>query len=145
MLELAGGCIMMSNMMAVRRSLALQTTLRSPGPPRSSSSVSGGTANSSSAWASTASSWGDWQAAHWHQEPIVTYAGPPPLLSWEPEACQQCGQNRDLLLRARRVEGQGRRAGPTTRGAGGSCPALVQAKPRARSVLPGFVPAHSLG
>lgn len=36
-------------------------------------------------------------------------------------------------------------ADPMTRGAGGSCPALVLAKPRARSVLSGFVPAQSLG
>lgn len=34
-------------------------------------------------------------------------------------------------------------ADPMTRGAGGSCPALLPAKPRARSVLSGFVPAQS--
>lgn len=65
------------------------------------------TANSSNAWASTASSWGDWQAAHQHRETGVTCTGPPLLPSWELETCQQCRQNQDLLLQARRVEGQG--------------------------------------
>lgn len=67
---------------AVEHSLAslvlLPSALWSPAPPYSSSSLSGVTANLSSAWASTASSWGDWQAAHQHQEPLVTPTTPFP-------------------------------------------------------------------